>query len=156
MNVSLQPTNYYFLEMLTALINPALAAPTLLAAAKMMLGQNFFSPSLNTVYSNLSECDFVGYAQSATIAWGVPVNDVDTTPTSIAPSHQFRATSAATPNNVQSLAVTDGVAPTATGILASGAFAPPITIANIGDGFAVIVDWNLGNVPGSLTATIIQ
>ena len=156
MIVRLIPTNYYFLNSLEALINPALAAPVLLSAGKMMLGTVLITPSLSTVYSTLVEATFTGYAQSATIVWGTPINDVDTTPTSISPAHLFRATDGVAPNQIYNVAVTDGVAPTDTGILASGSFTPPIPIVNAGDGFSMIVDWNLGNFPGNLNATIIM
>lgn len=156
MIVPLQPTNYYFNNSLTGLINPTLAAPLLLAAAKLGAGKALITPSLTTVIADLQECDFVGYAESATIVWGTPINDADTTPTSISPSHLFRATASTTPNNVQNVFVTDGVASPNQGILASGSFSPPIGINNTGDGFSMLVNWNLGNVPGPLVATIVQ
>lgn len=156
MIVPLRPTNLYFNAILADIINPALAAPTVLAAAKMMLGTALITPGLTTTYADLVEATFGGYAQSATIVWGTPINDVDTTPTSISPSHLFRATSGTTPNNIQSVAITDGVAPVATGILASGSFSPPIGINNTGDGFSMQVSWSLGNVPGNLVATLVQ
>ena len=155
-SVPLFPTNYYFLNLLAAAINPAAPAPLLLGQGKMMLGQNFFNPGLLTTYALLNEATFDGYAQSATIVWGTPINDVDTTPTSISPSHLFRMTGVTTPNTIQSLAVTDGVAPPATGILASGSFAPGLGFGAIGDGLSVQVDWNLGNYPGNLNATLIR
>ena len=155
MNVPLFPTNYYFGLILGNIINPALAAPTLVAAAKLMAGTAQITPGLTTSYADLIEATFTGYAQSATIVWGTPINDVDTTPTSFAPSHLFRGTGVVE-NNIYNVAVTDGVAPVSTGILFSAVFAPAIEIVGIGDGFAVIVGFNLGNVPGNLSATIIN
>ena len=156
MNVSLQPTNFYFSSILTDITDPALAAPTILAAARVILGQNLIVPSLVTSYADLGECDFTGYARGIVIVWGLPINDVDTTPTSNSPAYLFRATGTAIGNNVQNVAVCDGVAAPGTGILASGAFAAPIPVFAIGDGFSVVVGWNLGNVPGNLSAEIIQ
>lgn len=156
MQVPLYPTNYYFLNSLSGLINATLAAPLLLAAAKIGLGTVLVTPGLNTTYAALIEATFTGYAESPTIVWGTPINDVDSTPTSISPSHQFRATDGVAPNQIYNVFVTDGVAPTATGILASGSWSPPIPITSAGAGLAVVIDWNLGNTPGNLNATIIQ
>ena len=89
MNVSLQPTNFYFSSILTDITDPALAAPTILAAARVILGQNLIVPSLVTSYADLGECDFTGYARGIVIVWGLPINDVDTTPTSNSPAYLF-------------------------------------------------------------------
>jgi hypothetical protein len=154
--IPLFPTNYYFKNTLTDAINPALAAPLLLAAAKLMLGTGSFTPGLGTSFADLVEATFTGYAQSATVVWGTPINDVDTTPTSISPRFIFAATATASVPAVTCLGVTDGVASPSTGILASGLISPPIPMDIDGNGFAVVVDWNLGNVPGNLNATLIQ
>jgi len=112
MNVPLFPTNFYFGSILAAIIDPALAAPTVLAAAKVILGQDAISPGLGTDYASLNECDFTGYARGATIVWGDAINDVDTTPTSISPAYLFRASGGAVANQVQNVAsrVTKAVA----------------------------------------------
>jgi len=156
MNVPLIPTNYYFNDILVNAINAGAPAVTKLSAAKLMLGTVFLQPGLLTTYAELTEATFTGYAQSATVVWGTPINDVDTTPTSQSPSHLFRCTAGGVTNQIYNMAVTDGVVAPGTGILASAAWTPPIVIANAGDGFSVLVDWNLGNVPGNLNVTIVQ
>lgn len=156
MNFQLFLTNYYYLNSLTALINPSLAAPVLLAAAKMGLGTASITPGLVTTEADLVECTFTGYAQSATIVWGSPINDVDTTPTSISPSHLFRATGTAITNTVNNLFVTDGVASPGSGILGSARITPGVPIFNIGDGFAAVVDWNYGVMPANSSVSIIS
>lgn len=144
MNFRLVQTYYYFSSLLVNMIDPALAAPTLLAAAKIGCGQSVITPSPTTVIGDLGECDFTGYAESATVVWGPPVNELDGSVTSIAPSHLFRMTGATTPNTVNNVFVTDGVASPNQGILASASITPGIELANVGDGFAVQIGWNLG------------
>jgi hypothetical protein len=155
MNLPLVPTNFYFLSLLTDAINPALAAPTVLAAAKVILGQDAISPSLGTTYADLNEATFTGYARGATVLWGAPVNDVNTTPTSISPAYLFRATGSTVTNQVQNIAVCDGAAAPGTEILACAAISPPIQFAVTGDGFSAIASWNLGNTPGNLSISIV-
>lgn len=149
-------TNYYYLNSLNALINPALAAPVLLSAAKMGLGTAVITPGLTTTIADLAEATFTGYAESATIVWGTPINDVDTTPTSISPSHLFRASGTAVTNTINNLFVTDGVASPSQGILGSARITPGVPIFNIGDGFAAVVDWNYGITPANSSVSIIS
>ncbi len=144
MEFQLVQTTYFWSNGLAGLINATLTAPLLLAAAKMGLGKAVITPAPSTTYTALSEADFVGYSESATIVWGTPINETDGSLTSISPSHLFRATSAGTPNIINNCFVTDGVAPTATGILASAKIVPGIEITNIGDGFALSIGWNMG------------
>jgi len=137
-------TTYYWNNLLVGAINPALAAPLLLSAAKVGLGTAILTPSPATVYSDLVEATYVGYTESATVVWETPVNETDGSQTSFSPSHLFRATSNATPNTVTCLFVTDGVASPSTGILGSGNLEEPFDFVNPGDGFSVTVGWNEG------------
>jgi len=155
MGYPLVQTNYYYTNLLTAAINPALAAPVLLAAAKMMLGTAAITPSLTIAFADLVEATFVGYAESATIVWGALLNEVDGSPVSDSPSHLFRATSNAAPNTIQAFGVTDGVAPAATGILASARITPGIPIVNPGDGFTAVCSWSLGPTLTNTQVTIV-
>jgi hypothetical protein len=153
--VPLLVTNYYLLNTLTGLINAALAAPLLLSAAKVGCGLTVITPGLNTAIGGLGEATFTGYAESATVVWATPINDVDTTPTSISPAIHFRCTTAGSTQNIANIFVTDGVASPDQGILASGSINPTIPITNIGDGFAVVLNWNLYLGNGENVATII-
>lgn len=156
MIVPLYPTDYYMRNSLTGLINAALAAPLLLSAAKVMLGTANISPGLTTAFADLVEASYTGYAESATVVWAAPINDVDTTPTSIGALHVFLATGSGSTPGITCIGVTDGVASPSTGILASGNLLTPIDMSVSGNGFAVVVNWNMGNVPGNLVATVIQ
>lgn len=156
MIVPLQVTNYYLLSILNNIIDPALAAPTLLAAAKSGLGITPIAPNLNTVIADVGEASYTGYAESATIVWTTPVNDVDSTPTSNSPSHLFRVTTTGATQNINNCFVTDGVASPNQGILASGTITPPIALTNLGDGFTMQVSWNLYYGNSENIATIIQ
>lgn len=148
-------TAYWDNILLAAAINPALAAPTVLSAAKMMLGVAAITPNLRTVYADLSEATFTGYAQSATIVWGALVNESDGSPSSEAPSHLFRCTAGGTPNSIQSFGITDGVVAPGTGIIASAAIAPPIPIVNAGDGFSALPSMNIGPTPAFNTVIFV-
>lgn len=154
--IPLKPTNYYFSNALTVLTSAINTTASLLDTAKVILGQNAITPSLVTSYSDLNEANFTGYARSANITWGSLLNDADTTPSSQSQLVQFRCNLSNVANQIQSLAVTDGVAAPNTGILSSGSIAPPYPIANPGDGFGIVVTWNLGNVPGLMVATLIS
>jgi hypothetical protein len=147
-------TTYYFSNSLVALINPTLAAPVLLSAAKIMLGTTPITPSVTTNYASLTEAAFTGYAQSATVVWGAPVNELDGSQTALSPSHLFRCTASGTPEVISNFAVTDGVAPTATGILGSALINPGVPIQDAGDGFSLTVAWNLGPASANCEGTI--
>ncbi len=137
-------TTYYYNNTLVGLIDAALAAPLLLAAAKLGLGVAVVTPAPTTAIADLSEATYTGYAESATVVWGTPVNESDGTLTSLSPSHLFRATSASPANIVNNFFVTDGVASPSQGILGSGRIIPAFTFGAIGDGFSLTVGWNLG------------
>ncbi len=154
MGLPLVYTKYFANNLLVDAVNPALAAPTLLAAAKIGLGQAAITPAFGTVFADCVECTFTGYAESATVVWGTPVNESDGTLTSFSPSHLFRATDAVAPNVCNNLFVTDGVAPAGTGILAAGRVAPGFPFAIAGDGFSVTVGINLLVAPPNAEFTL--
>jgi hypothetical protein len=156
MIIPLQVTDYYLANSLSGLINATLAAPLLLAAAKVGLGTSVIVPALNTAIGVLGEASFIGYAESVTVVWTTPTNYIDTTPSSSSQAFQFRCTTAGSTQNIANLFITDGVASPSQGILASGLLPQTIPITNVGDGFTVTVNWNLYNGNGGLFATITQ
>ena len=146
------PTTYYYKTTLTNVIDPALAAPTLVAAAKQGLSNALFTPSVLTAFTDTPAPGWTGYAQSATIVWGAPLNEINGGQNSLSPAALFRATAVPAPESVYGGYISDGVAPTATGILASWAFAPAYPIQNPGDGFSVVAALCLG--PNLTTAYV--
>lgn len=143
-NFQLVPTTVYYTDILTDAINPALAAPTILAAAKQGLSNAAFTPGVGTTFADTPAPGWTGYAQSATIVWEVPVNEPNGGVTSFSPANLFRATAVAVPENVFGGILTDGVASPGTGILASYKITPSIPIQNPGDGLSVQIAMNLG------------
>lgn len=143
-NFPLIPTTYYYQQVGGDIIDPALAAPTLLAAAKLGLGNANFTPGLTTAYSDFPLPAWTGYALSATVVWGLPVNQLNGGVNMLSPSHLFRATAVAVPEGVFGGFVSDGVAPPGTGILGSYKIVPTIPIQAPGDGLSVEVAWALG------------
>lgn len=137
-------TRYYETDALTALIDPTLAAPVLLAAAKIGLGTAVVTPGPATTFAELVEAGFTGYSQSATVVWGLLVNELDGSVTSLAPSHLFRCTVTGAGQSVNNFFVTDGVASPGTGILGAARISPAIPIEFAGDGFSLTVAWNFG------------
>lgn len=149
-------TTYQFTDDITNAINAGAAANTLLAAAKLGCGTGIFTPGVNSSFADCVECTFTGYAQSATVVWGAPVNEIDGSETSLAPSHLFRCSAGPATDNVTNVFVTDGVAPAGTGILGIARLTVPIPIVNTGDGFAAIVSWNVGGPAGESLVTIVM
>lgn len=154
MGVQVVQTKYYFNNSLAGLINATLAAPLLLAAAKQGLTTSVFNPAYNTAFSDMTEPTFTGYAESATVVWGAPVNEIDGSQTSLSPSALFRATAVPTPESITGGFVSDGVASPGTGILGSYKLSTPIPIQNPGDGFSVVIAWNLGQAGAPCMANI--
>jgi hypothetical protein len=144
-------TTFYFESLLTADINPALAAPTLLAAAKMGPGTAVFSPGVNSTIADCAQAASTGLAISATIVWGAPINELDGSVTAQSPSHLFRAT-VVVPEIITNVYLTDG----STDLLGCALISPTIPIANVGDGFSAIAQWNQGYTPGNCNVVIIM
>lgn len=144
MGVPVVQTSYYFDDSLTGLIDPTLAAPVKLAAAKQGLSAGDFTPNVATVYGDMTLPTFTGYAVSATIVWGAPLNEPDGSKTSLSPAALFRATAVPTPESIYGGFIGDGVAAPATGILGSYKLDEPFPIQNPGDGFSVVIGWNMG------------
>lgn len=147
-------TTYYFKNSLTGLINAALAAPLLLAAAKQGLAASSFTPNVGTVEGDFTEAAFTGYAQSATIVWGAPLNEPDGSQTSLSPANLFRCTTTGTAETIYGGFVSDGVASPGSGILGSYVMPVPIPIVNAGDGFSVVIAWPMGQAPSDCEAVI--
>lgn len=144
MNFPIIPTTFYYNAILVDAINPALAANTILADAKQGLSNASFTPSITTEFADTPAPAWTGYAQSATIVWGAPLNEPNGGVSALSPSNLFRATSVSSPENVYGGIVTDGVASPGTGILGSYRINPSISIQVPGDGLSVTVAWNLG------------
>jgi hypothetical protein len=136
-------TTYYYTNTLTAIIDPTLAAPTLVPVAKQILGNASFTPGVTTIFADLPAPAWTGYAASATIVWEAPINQPDGGAASLSPSALFRATAVASPETVYGGAMTDGVASPTTGILGSWKANPTIPIQAPGDGLAVVVSLGL-------------
>ena len=154
MGYRITQTTYYFNDCLTNLIDPMLAGPVLLAAAKQGLSAGAFAPGVGTVYSDMVLPTFTGYAVSATIVWGAPVNETDGSQTSLSPSALFRASAVPSPETIYGGFVGDGVAAPSTGILGSYLITPNFPIQIPGDGFSVTIGWNLGPASANAQATL--
>ncbi len=152
----LTKTRAYWLDLLENAINPGTAVLTKLSAAKIGAGLTLVTPGPNTVIGDLGEATFIGYAESATVVWGAPVNEADGTVTSISPSHLFRCTTGGTVQTVQNVFVTDGVVSPNQGILAVATVSPGIDIAVIGDGFSVVISWNEGVASINSQSTVVR
>jgi hypothetical protein len=144
-------TTYYLANRLTAEKNAALAAPTLFSAARCGLGQNIITPNAGTVYSDLDEGGYTGYAEPATIVWSALINETDGSVTTLSPSQLFRCTGSSS-ISINNFFINDGVGvssvtnmgSSSTGILGSGQVVPAKGFANIGDGFGITIAWNSG------------
>ena len=143
-------TTVYYVGILTDEINPALAAPCPLAAAKFGPGTAVFSPGVTSTIADCAPAASTGLAISATIVWGTPINELDGSVTSWSPSHLFRAT-VVVPETVTNIYVTDG----STGLLGVALINPQVPIANVGDGFAALVGWNEGPTPANCNVVVI-
>jgi len=144
-------TTFAYSSLLTDEINPALAAPTKLAAAKVGVGTAVFTPGVNSTITDCAQAASTGLALSATIVWGLPINELDGSVTSQSPSHLFRA-SAVTPETITNVYLTDG----STDLMACALISPTVPIAVIGDGFSCIVQWNQGLNGANCNAVIIM
>ena len=138
------PTTYYYNAVLANIIDSTLAAPTLLAAAKQGLSNAIFTPGVGTVFADTPAPGFTGYAQSATVVWGAPLNEGNGGQNSLSPAAPFRATAVPSPETIYGGFVSDGVASPSTGILGSWKLTPAYPIQNAGDGFSVVIGWCLG------------
>jgi len=156
MFAKLVQTTVFFLDVLTGAINPTLAAPLKLAAAKQGLTTGTFTPGVGTTFADMTEPSFTGYSQSATIVWGAPLNETDGSETSLSPANLFRATAVTTPQTITGGFVTDGVAAPNCGILGSYKLPQTIPIQNPGDGFSAVIGWNMGGSNASSYAQINQ
>lgn len=144
-------TTYYLTNRLVAEKNAALAAPTLFSAARCGLGQNIITPNSNSVYTDMDEGGYTGYAEPATIVWSALLNETDGSVTTLSPSQLFRCTgsSSVTMNN---FFINDGVGissvtmmgSSSTGILGSGQIVPGKGFSSVGDGFGLTIAWNTG------------
>lgn len=155
MGIPLIKTTAYYADVMTQDIALAPAA-TKLSGAKMGLGTGAISIGPTTLITDLIEAAFTGYARSATIVWGLPINELDGSVTSQSPSALFRCTVTGAGENIQNLFVCDSGAPPAGVILGACRITPPIPIVVAGDGFTALIDWNSGETPGNCQATIIM
>lgn len=127
-----------------------------LSAAKAGLGTGIFTPGPGTVEADCVEATYTGYAQSATIAWGAAINELDGSETTMSPSKLWRCTAGGSPQSITNLFITDGVASPGSGVLGVAIITPSIPIVNAGDGFSTIIAWNTGYTPGNSEVTVIQ
>lgn len=139
-------TNALLSDFLNQETNPAVVGPGKLSGAKLALFSNVVTASPERVFADLTECVYSGYAESAVIVWGPPVNEVDFTVTTLAPSHLFQMTGGVMGDQAVGIAVTDGVASPNQGLLALGLLDTAFVFAKSGDGFAVILGVN---IPGT-------
>lgn len=144
MSFPIVKTTFYWADLLGGATNATLAAPLLLAAAKQGVGQAIIAPAFNTVLADLDEATFIGYSRSGTIVWTALTNELDGSKTAFAPSQLYRCTTAGSPQTINNGFVTDGVAAGGAGILGSFRISPPPVIANVGDGFSLLIGWNEG------------
>lgn len=144
-------TTYYLTNRLTAEKNASLAAPTLFSAARCGLGQSIITPHAASVYTDMDEGGYTGYAEPATIVWSALLNETDGSVTTLSASQLFRCTGSSS-ITINNFFVNDGVGissvtmmgSSSTGILGSGQVNPGIGFANPGDGFGLTVAWNSG------------
>lgn len=142
MNVTMVPTTHAMSNAMATIIAAATPAVTYMAAAKVGLGTGVITPTPSTTFSACVEATFTGYAESATVVWGLPINETDGSVTCWGPSNLFRCTGSGTPNAIANLFYTDGVASPNTGVCFVGSIFPPIEIVNSGDGFSVTPGFN--------------
>lgn len=143
-------TQAYYLANLTDDIDPLLAGPTGLAAAKVGVGTAVFTPGPYSTIADCAQAASTGMGISATIVWGAPINEADGSVSSMSPGKLFRAT-VVVPETITNVYVTDG----STVLYGAALINPTIAIANVGDGFSVIVSWNAGGTPGNCCANIV-
>src|SRR6185437_8809383 len=105
--------------------DPTVVGPGKLSGAKLALFSNNVTPQPSSVWADLTECVYSGYAESAVVVWGPPVNEVDGTVTTLSPSHLFQKTGGVTGDQAVGVAITDGVASPNQGLLALGKFDAP-------------------------------
>ena len=156
MEVQIVKTTVYWLDLLLNATNAGTPALTKLSAAKIGCGTTVLTPSPTTVIADLGEATFIGYAESTTIVWGLPVNETDGSVTAISPAHLFRCTTGGAEQAINNVFWTDGVASPSQGILGSAVVDPAISITNVGDGFSVVSAWNEGVASVNSEGTIVS
>lgn len=154
-------TSYY-----QQLVATALGAGTFTATGKLSLarcgsGSTTLSPSPMTNWAATGEGGFTGYAQPATIVWTSWLNEVDMSATIQSPAQLFRVTGASsvTMNNFfiddgQGISSVTNVGSTSTGIFGSAVISPGRTMVNVGDGFSVTINWNVGTATANSEGNI--
>lgn len=143
-------TYAYYASLLTDDIDPTLAAPTKLAAAKVGVGVAVFSPGPFSTIADCGQAASTGLGVSATIVWDAPLNEVDGSVSSLSPSILFRAT-VVVAETVTNVYVTDG----GTALFGCALISPTVPIAAVGDGFAAIISWNQGQTPGNCNVVVV-
>lgn len=97
-----------------------------------------------TVWGDLTEAAYSGYAKSATIVWTAAINEADGSVTNMSPGHLFKLASAdpLVTETITGVALVDTSTPPK--LLALAVFDEPIPLANVGDGFLSILQLNTG------------
>jgi hypothetical protein len=113
-----------------------------LYARNIALFNTQVQPSKQQTFAQLTECLFTGYARKAAVAFGAPIlqNDFSYTILSALMTFTGTASSAFVPDNVWGWAMIDGSA--VPNLLMMELFAAPIPIAQAGDGFGLVIEWN--------------
>lgn len=93
-------------------------------------------PSSITVWADLQEADFPGYAPSGALAWGQPYIDAAGVARVAAPSHQFFCTGDTPDNLIYGYALTDGAAQPA--LLQTCWFSSPVPMARADAALTVV------------------
>jgi len=129
-------TNYFAVQDLTGLV--AVGPPAgKLNGAKMGLYKTQIVPSRDTTLSDLTPCDFAGYALSAAITWDVPFLDVNDVATVLGSMVSFVAgsTPPLNPQSVYGYYIVDAAG---TDLLALEAFDAPRGISAPGNTIAIV------------------
>lgn len=108
-----------------AVLAELIVTPNLLFAGKVHLYQNNINPSKITTLADFVEATFTGYLAVSWGTWGTPYVGIDGLAHTTAPSIQFQATDAVTPNTIYGAYLTNTAG---TVLVASAAFVTPIPI----------------------------
>jgi hypothetical protein len=127
-----------------------------LDGAKIMLFSNSVAFHKALQESDLTECVFSGYAESAAITFNAPVQEQDGTYSVSSPSKQMQATTA-TPfvgDTIVGVALIDGATPP--NLLYVGTLDTPLTITAADQGLDVIVTVNQGGLSVNTEITVVS
>lgn len=107
-----------------------------------LLFQNNFLPRKSTLFADLTEATYSGYARQAAVTWGLPIQQADGSYTILSQLLTFiaGASSNFVANTIWGWALFDNVA--GQNLVMMEVFQQPLTLAAPGQGFGLAVEYN--------------